>query len=316
MLARTVQRVFRPEPDLLPRAEIALVRLYVVDRPLRQPALFFRAELEHQRVDDRAGEPLLHVEHIIERAAVALRPEVLVCSTVDQLGDDAEIVPRLPHAPLEHVLDVELPRDGPRVFIRALEHSRGVSRDHAQRTAAREAGDDLLGEPVAQVGVLRIGAHVVERQHDDRFALRHDVHRWHGGLLDRCGLRLCALHTLRRDVERPGEGDGDGKPEDREQDDEPKGPIGESKPRDQLFRGPPDDEGDGGVYDSHAEDTPPLQFLQQPLQTTHISSGGHGMSGPWAEEVVSATRWRLPGRGANRSGRPRTPASRDGDLAE
>ena len=68
--------------------------------------------------------------------------------------------------------DVERARDFLDVHHLALEREGGVARDHEQRRDLRQIGDDVLGDAVAEIFLLRIAAHVDERKHADRHALR------------------------------------------------------------------------------------------------------------------------------------------------
>src|ERR1700687_2242593 len=60
--------------------------------------------------------------------------------------------------------DVELPRDLRRVDVLALEREGGIARGDPKRRDLGEVRDDVLADAVRKVLLLRIAAHVGERQ--------------------------------------------------------------------------------------------------------------------------------------------------------
>ncbi len=104
------------DPVLQPVAalQIMFVGLQIVGWPptgIRQFEADRFAECLPQRRDDVAGDLALDRENIGERLVVGLRPQVRIIRHLDQLGSDADLLPRLSHAPFEDVLDPELFRD-------------------------------------------------------------------------------------------------------------------------------------------------------------------------------------------------------------
>ena len=83
---------------------------------------------------------------------------------VDELRGDAHAVARLAHAAFEHIADAELASDLPHVDRLALVGEARIARDHEQPFDARQAGDDVLDHAVGEILLLRIAAHVLERQ--------------------------------------------------------------------------------------------------------------------------------------------------------
>ncbi len=74
----------------------------------------------------------------------------------------------LAHAALEHVAHAELAADLLHVDGPALVGEARVAGDHEQPADARQRGDDVLDDAVGEVLLLRVAAHVLERQHGDR----------------------------------------------------------------------------------------------------------------------------------------------------
>ena len=87
---------------------------------------------------------------------------------VDKLNSDSDPIPRLANAPFGDVVHPELARDLLGLDGLALVHEHGVAGDHEQLAEARHFGDDVLSEPVDEKLLLRVAAHIVERQNGDR----------------------------------------------------------------------------------------------------------------------------------------------------
>src|ERR1700730_8749863 len=89
------------------------------------------------------------------------------CGGLYQLAGDANAIARFPHASIQtiahaesssHLLDVDSPP-----FVRET----GVSSNDEQRLEARQRSDDIFPHAVGEILLLRIAAHVLERQHCD-----------------------------------------------------------------------------------------------------------------------------------------------------
>ena len=111
-------------------------------------------------------------EDIGELTVIRLRPEVLIRPRIDELGDDPHSISDAPYAPLEHRRHRELRRDLPKALLPLLERHHRGTRDHVEGAHLRELGDDVLGDSVGEVLVLRVRAEVEERQHGNG--------PWHG----------------------------------------------------------------------------------------------------------------------------------------
>ena len=123
---------------------------------------------KRERADDFARDLVLDGEDVSEVPVITVPPDVRVRRGVDQLGRDAHPIVDLPHTALDHVAHPELAthlRDAHRA---ALVDEGRVARDDRQAGDPREAGDQVLGQPIGEVLLLRIGAQVVQRQNRDR----------------------------------------------------------------------------------------------------------------------------------------------------
>src|SRR5208282_59783 len=115
---------------------------------------------------------VLQGENIVDRAVIALGPDMPAGVRFDQLASDADAGCRLAHAAFEHIAHPELASDLANVWRLALVSEARISRDHEQPFDARQAGDDVLNHAVDKIILLGISAHVLERQHRDRRSVR------------------------------------------------------------------------------------------------------------------------------------------------
>lgn len=84
---------------------------------------------------------------------------------VRKLGRDADPFPGFSHAALEYIADAQVAPDRLNAGRGALVH-RAAGRDRQPRDLC-ECGDEVFAEPVAEMPLLRIVAHVVEWQDCD-----------------------------------------------------------------------------------------------------------------------------------------------------
>ena len=154
--------------ELLPRVQVQLERARIGDRAIGETPDLLRREPHAQRLHDLPRHPLLHLEHVVHRPAVLVRPERRVGRDVDELRRDPQAVPCLADAAFQHVAHVKVLADRAHALLRALELHRRRARDHLERADLRQVCDQLFGEPVAEVLVVGIRAQVRERQDDDR----------------------------------------------------------------------------------------------------------------------------------------------------
>src|SRR5689334_3204444 len=90
---------------------------------------------------------------------------MIAAFAVDQLGIDSDAGARLANAALQHMADTELRRDLADVDGLPFECEGSVPSDHTQSGDLRQVGCDVLADPVAEIFLLGVAAHVLERQH-------------------------------------------------------------------------------------------------------------------------------------------------------
>ncbi len=135
------------------------------------PGRLARAQAEVELLHDRGGDLVLDLEHVDELAVEALAPDVRIVGDVDELRRDPQPLARLADAALEHGAYPQRLAHPAQVLL-ATEAERRGTRDHPQIREPGQRVDDLFGQPVAEVVVLAVGAHVDERQHRDRSGAR------------------------------------------------------------------------------------------------------------------------------------------------
>ena len=87
---------------------------------------------------------------------------------VDQLRGDAHPAAALPDRAFEHIPHAELAPDLLHIDRSTLVGEARIAGDDEEPADARERGDDLLDHAVGEIFLLRVAAHVLERQHRDR----------------------------------------------------------------------------------------------------------------------------------------------------
>jgi hypothetical protein len=115
---------------------------------------------------------VLHREDVLQIAVVTLRPDVHAARGIDELRGDAHPGAGLSHAALDHVLGAELAPHLGHVRRLSLERERGIAGDDGNIAEVGERRDDVLGDAVGEIFLLRVAAHVDEGQHGDGWGIR------------------------------------------------------------------------------------------------------------------------------------------------
>src|SRR6185503_15137362 len=121
--------------------------------------------------NDGLGNLILYREDIGNVAVVLLGPEVAAGVDIVELGRDAQPGTGFAHATLEHVANTEFVRDVLHKDRPALVDEGRVPRDHEEPAQLRQRGNDVLADPVGEIFLLGIAAHVGERKNGDRRTL-------------------------------------------------------------------------------------------------------------------------------------------------
>ena len=150
-----------------PAAQVAVVGQWVFRGLARDGLFFLRGERDPQGLGDAPGDLLLDGEDVFQLPVVALGPDGMPRRGFHELCGDADAVPRAADGAFEHVGGAEL-------LTHLLRRHRLVAeREHLragkdlQLLDLRQLGDDVLGDPVAEVLVLLRAALVLEVEHGD-----------------------------------------------------------------------------------------------------------------------------------------------------
>ena len=125
-LPRELDILHAERAEVLPAAQVHLVRLRIRRAGPPQSATLIGRDAQPQRGDDRFGDLLLDRERVLDAAVVAVRPE-LVPIAADEAGADAQVVVDLADASLEQRPDAKRARHDAHVGRLAFELERGAS---------------------------------------------------------------------------------------------------------------------------------------------------------------------------------------------
>ena len=101
-------------------------------------------------------DPVLYFEDGRKGLVVTIRPFLRTAVRIHQLCSDAYTVAVSLHAALQHRTGAELTADVAEVFVALAEAEARRLRDHAHAVDASERIHDLLGNPIAEVLVIRV----------------------------------------------------------------------------------------------------------------------------------------------------------------
>src|SRR5262249_45337935 len=98
-----------------------------------------------------------------------LSPKVIAISRADQLSGNAHARCCFSNASFQDVVYTKLPSDLLHFDCFAFVSEGGMSRYDEKRGNFRQISDDIFGNPIPEVFLLGIAAHVCERQNCDRW---------------------------------------------------------------------------------------------------------------------------------------------------
>ena len=168
-----VRDILQPLPRQMPQTPLVGFPGPQAFRWLAQRAPLFR--IRDSRSDgpgDRQRDLVLHCKYVGQITVVTLRPNVVAGLGVDELRGHANPLAAPAHAAFQHVAHAEFAPDLLHVDRIALVGEAGIAGDDEQRTAAGQFGDDVVGDAVREILLLRVAAHVGEGEHGDRWSVR------------------------------------------------------------------------------------------------------------------------------------------------
>ena len=167
---RPVQRNKTAFIDVLQGLQVQVVGVNIGTCKLLQTHFIFTQQGDTQSLGDLVCDFILYRKDIVQVPVIGFRPQVVSVLDIDQLRGDAHTVTLvvLAHAAFEDRLDTQFFTDIPQVLILALEGERGGAPGHPQFFYLGQDIEQFLAEPIGEILVVAIGAHVYERQYGNR----------------------------------------------------------------------------------------------------------------------------------------------------
>src|SRR6516164_9324816 len=147
---------------LVPRSPSALIW------PLGDALTLEFEQFQLDSAGDGGGDLVLQFEQVGQIAVASLGHDVMAGIGLDQLRRDPYPTARFAHATLDDVAHPQFLSDLPNVNGPALVGEGRGARDYREGAPACEQRDDVLGDTVGKEFLLRVAAHIGERQHRDR----------------------------------------------------------------------------------------------------------------------------------------------------
>src|SRR5438874_8215591 len=155
----------------LPATEIISVRFDVICRRLSNRFFLLWQQLDLELLHNGMGDFVLDGEDVGQIAIVAIGPDVSAVFPMDELSGHPNARPGFPHASFQNKVDPEVLRDLLHLDRFALVSKDGVSGDDEQTRHLGEVRDDVFGNAVAEIFLLRIAAHINKGKNGDRWPL-------------------------------------------------------------------------------------------------------------------------------------------------
>ena len=124
-------------------------------------------DVDRQARGDRPGDLVLQVEEFFEFEIEPVGPQHGFGGCVDEFDGDAKALVGPPQAAAENVTHAEAPLDFLCGIGAEIEQEGRVPRDHHQIAEPGEAGNDVFGDPLAEMIVTRIAGQIGQRQDRD-----------------------------------------------------------------------------------------------------------------------------------------------------
>jgi hypothetical protein len=144
-----------------------VVRPDVLGRPTPGCSLAVLQDPLNDPCHDAPRDLFLNGEDILNGAVISIGPEVRSSGRLDELGCDPNPMTRPTHAALDDVTCAQHAADLAYVDVPSPKGKGGVPRNHKKLAEARQLGDNILCDPVTEIDLLGISAHVLKGQNGD-----------------------------------------------------------------------------------------------------------------------------------------------------
>ena len=147
--------------------QVVGISLYVVGGRSLDGLLLLPEQLHLQLLDNGVGNFVLDGKDIRQIPIETFSPDMAAVFRVDKLARDADSGSSFSYTSLKNVTHSQLLADLLHLDRFIFVSERGVSRDDEESGNLRKIGNDILGNAVAEIFLLRVAAHIVERQNGD-----------------------------------------------------------------------------------------------------------------------------------------------------
>ena len=150
--------------------------LDIVRRRVAQQGLLAFGQLDLERGRHRERDLVLHGEDVINLAVKPVRPHVAARLGIGELHGNSDPVGRLAQAPGHDVPGAKFLTDLLHRGRPSLEGEGRATWRHREMADLGEAGDEVFGDAIGQKILIRVRAHILERQngqHRDIFTASH-----------------------------------------------------------------------------------------------------------------------------------------------
>ena len=157
--------MFGPLVPAVPAFQIKVVCLRILGRLRRRRR---SGKVWTQGFHDDGCDLILDREQIRHWTIPAVRAEVISVLCLDELHRDADRIAGLPHGPFHDEIRMQLLSQRADIASAPSQCKAGCARHDVKLLDPGEVKDQLLGDPVAEVGVIPSGPKVDKRNHRDR----------------------------------------------------------------------------------------------------------------------------------------------------
>ncbi len=161
------QTFFAPLIPVVTALQIQVVRFFIVRIAADQCFVFGCDQMALHLFDNRARDFILNLEDIMQIAIVFFRPQMITVRNIDQVGDDANPVPRFSYASFQYRGNVQLLADSADVRMLIFKLKRGGPGGDAQARNLCERADQLFGNAIAKIFLITLRRHVGKRKNGD-----------------------------------------------------------------------------------------------------------------------------------------------------
>src|SRR4051812_9857535 len=154
MIERGSQSLFGSLFPLKASLQILVVCLDALGIPRSGRVLIRPENVCLQRALHRSRDLLVDREDVAQLALVTFRPQMAAVRDIDELHCHPDSIPRLAHAALDHLADVQQPPNLANVAGGVSELEARSSRHHTQPANLREVMDELVCQAVTEILVL------------------------------------------------------------------------------------------------------------------------------------------------------------------